>query len=470
MVMTAERRTARLAGRTLSVRSSGPAAAIAAVSSAALVGAAVFGFGGTGLGGSGSAITGDVPGVPGSVQAIAAPSPTSNPFVRRPVSNPSSGVVAIGSGSVGNPPAGGLAGRPVTAPTTAPGSSQTSAPRPPVAHPTGRHGRPTTKPTKPTTKPPKPPTSKPPTPTPSKTPPTSIVVAFSKQQVEKASDAVRTRVSYSLAVLAGPSPRDQAAVKKVSRQLDTTLDGAVTSAMNHAANTALGDAVKASEANASEGEIRFVAAVSFQRALPTALQESVTPVVTAAVAQVVPGKVDAPAVALVADSAAASASPDVAQQSTTTVVDAVTESVTDTGDTSGTRLVSPSPTSTAAPSPSSLLAASVSPSPSPSPSPTSSEGGSNQSSGDTSAAAASSSTQSSGRRARGPEGPSRGDGDKVRPEGRTDAERRRTTQTSVKKRPARPGSTASTSGHRRGGAHVASRDDEPRRAPGRHRA
>lgn len=462
--MTAERRTARLAGRTLSVRSSGPAAAIAAVSSAALVGAAVFGFGATGLGGSGSAVTGDVPGVPGSVQAIAAPSPTSNPFVRRPAINPSSGVVAIGSGSVGSPPGGGLVGRPVTAPTTAPGSTQTSAPKPPVSHPTGRHGRPTTKPTKPTSKPTTKPTTKPPTskpPTPSKTPPTSIVVSFSKQQVDKASDAVRTRVSYSLAVLAGPSPRDQVAVKKVSHQLDKTLGGAVTSAMNDAANTALGDAVEASEAHASEAQIRFVAAVSFQRALPTALQASVTPVVTTAVAQISPGAVDPPVVAVIADSAALSASPDVARQSTTTVVDAVTESVTDTGDSA--RLVSPSPTSTAAPSTSSLLAASVSPSPSP----TSSDDGSSQSNG-TTAAAASSSAQDAGRRAPAPKGPSRGDGDKVRPRSRTEADTRRVTSARAKKRPARAGASTTT---RRSGAHLASREDDgPRRAPGRHRA
>ncbi len=53
-------------------------------------------------------------------------------------------------------------------------------------------------------------------------------MAFSKQQVEKAGDAVVSRVSTSLTMLAGPLPQNRAAAKKVSHQLDKSMDSAVT--------------------------------------------------------------------------------------------------------------------------------------------------------------------------------------------------------------------------------------------------
>ncbi|MGN6613165.1 MAG: hypothetical protein ACTHLJ_15455 [Angustibacter sp.] len=491
--MTAERRTAQSAGRRLRVRSSGPAAAIAAVASAALVGAAVFGFSATGLHDPRAAVTGDVPGVPGSVQAIAAPTPVAprSPFVRRPAATPVGvGVVVpapVGGQTRPTPQPGGQISRPVAPPTSAP-TTPASRPTTPPSRPTTGPGRPTTstpstthpshpgRPSSPSShgKPPttpgrpsKPPT---PTPTPTKQPPSSIVVPFTKQQVELAGDAVVERVSTSLEMLAGPMPQHRAAVKKVSRQLDKSMDSAVTQAMNTAANSALDDAVKASQAKASDGQIRMVAAVSFRTALPSALQSAVAPLVSDAVKHVVPRNTDAAAVVLVASSAAAAASPEVAQQSTSTVVQAVASSVTDGGDATTQRAaLAPTASATA----SATADPSSPPTPSaPSASPSSSDPKVAADAGPHAATVQLASTSSAGRRAPS-KAPARVD-DKVRPHSRVQPEKRRPAQAKarakapVKGRPA----AAVKHDHRAAthrGAHLASSDDEPRRAPGRHR-
>ncbi len=87
---------------------------------------------------------------------------------------------------------------------------------------------------------------------------------------------------------------------------------------------------------------------------------------------------------------------------------------------------------------------------------------------DTASPTASTTTQDAGRRAPARNGSSRGDGDKVRPQSRADADKRRASKPSAKK--AGPERVVRTKAGRRAGAHLASHDDEPRRAPGRHRA
>lgn len=324
-----------------------------------------------------------------------------------------------------------------------------------------------------------------------------LVVEFSRKQVEKASDAVVGRVSESLLKIAGPDPDARFAVMKMSQRLDITLDAAVENAMNEAANTALGATLDASQQNASDGQLKAVAATSFQGALPSALMANVAPVVTSTVVSMVPDSPVSPAVDLVSGAAAASASGEVAQQSTSTVVKAVTDTVSDSSSAEdhGAAGLAPgalsTPTTPPTTTPTPALTAAPVAALEPSRPATASASSSTDSHTSTVRVADQTplstgqpaTAQQSGRRAlTAHKAPKPVDREKARARGRAEADTRRTTKPAAKKvaakkaavkkaavKKAAPVRTHDGAGKHRG-AHAASREDTPRGAGGRHRA
>jgi hypothetical protein len=307
--------------KTLRVRSGGPAAGVAAMSSLALVAAAIFGFGSPGLTAGRAQVT--VEG-PGQVRALVGPTQrlTSGP---RPTGRDATDGPGPTGGSSGDRPAaskpsaprpGASKGAQTTAPTGWSGAGSGGA---------GSGGGSSTT-TGGTTSP----TSSPrPVPHSQSAPPSPDVAQFqspfSKTDVRVARVAVMQRVYVSL--MNSPARFD---AHKVVHQLRGRLDPPVLVAMDGAAKSAFDAAMIVKWAGGSDQQIGWAAECTFAAALPGSFHRSVLPVVLGTITDVAPNVAGLPGVEGAAQFAVPAATFEVAQATTGLVVADVVGQVNDT--------------------------------------------------------------------------------------------------------------------------------------------
>lgn len=329
------RKARHAASGSLAVRTGAPAAAVAAVSSLTLTGVAVLGFMPGGAAFSGLHAGSDGLRGPGVVQAIPFAPPSSSTTSRQPssgftVGSPSGGAVHRPENNNGSSPAG---------PPRA-GSGATS-------QPTGTS-----------------------TSGPVRTPglPRPIIVAvgdLSDTLANSAREMVVQAVNTSLSAVMPPNQ-----LLSVQASLGPAVDLAVRTAVSSAAQDALNAATAATAANATPAEVSAVTTQTFRSSLPPALAATVPAAVstTLTTAGVVTPEA-APVVDALVTVAASTASGDVADVTTQSVVDQVTTVVTTPGATPTTPVLTPSPTTsteTTAPTDTSTTSPSTEPTTSPS--------------------------------------------------------------------------------------------------------
>jgi hypothetical protein len=290
---------------------------VAAVSSLTLTAVAVLGFmpGGSALAGLPSGTQGLLS--PGAVEAIPVTTPHTQRSTRPSVPGGSFTIGGTGTGRLIGPSGGSV--RP------SPSGTRSSAPTPAVPTPSSSRGR-----------------------TPVVPPPIIVPIGgLSETQASSARQMVVNAVNSSLSAVMKPRQ-----LLSVQATLTPAVDLAVRSAVSSAANDALNAATAATADNASPDEVSAVTTQVFRSSLAPALAATVPVAVstTLTTAGVVTAR-SAPVVDALVTVAASSASDDVADVTTPTVVEQVTTVITTPGATPTTPVLTPTPTSSTSTAP-----------------------------------------------------------------------------------------------------------------------